>query len=262
MTVRALAHLVGTGRVTVIDAREPEHYEGGHIPGAMNLHPAELETTEILPSGEEVPNVLVSAEEVADILGDAGVSSDLPICVYDEGGGYLAARLWWVFDYLGFEHASVLDGGLIRWEHAMEALDFTPTVLPPTTFVPHVRPERKVSFSEVITLIGASETVLCNALSFSSFLNETLPMSVNCPFGATYTEDNFPLMRTKHELATLLHKRGAGPQKRLICFCGIGYCASQVYFAARVAGYEHVALYDGSMTDWQRRGGELVPGEM
>jgi thiosulfate/3-mercaptopyruvate sulfurtransferase len=103
--------------------------------------------------------------------------------------------------------------------------------------------------------------VLVNALPFEAYSKETLPHSINCPYTATYADDNYPLLRSRHELGSLLAKFGLSPMRRTICFCGVGYTASQIYFSARLAGYDRVSLYDGSMVDWSARGGELVPGE-
>ena len=61
ITVEELRHLVGTERLCLFDAREPEAYDEGHIPGAVNLHPSELESTIVLESGEEVPSQLRSS---------------------------------------------------------------------------------------------------------------------------------------------------------------------------------------------------------
>lgn len=259
-TVQRLAPLTGTDALVIVDAREPAHYQDGHVPGAINLHPSHLEETVTLSSGVDVPNVMVSEEAAAEILGRHGISSSRPVCIYDEGGGYTAARLWWILDYLGHDQISILDGGMHCWERETAALEFSPRSLSSAAFHARVHPERLVRFSELITIVGSQEAVLVNALPVEAYLNETLPLSINCPYTATYAEDNYPLLRSRHELASLLARFGIGPMRRAVCFCGIGYTASQLYFSARLAGHERVALYDGSMVDWSARGGELIPG--
>jgi thiosulfate/3-mercaptopyruvate sulfurtransferase len=127
-------------------------------------------------------------------------------------------------------------------------------------FVPAPVEGRRLEFSDVITSIGDPRVVLCNTLPVESFLQETMPGSVSLPYTETYAEDNFPLLRSRHELGAAFADRGITHRHHLICFCGIGYSAAQVYFAARYAGFPQVSLYDGSMVDWSARGGELVPG--
>ena len=47
MTTGELLPLLGTDRVRLIDAREPDAYREGHLPGAVNIHPSAIEHAEI-----------------------------------------------------------------------------------------------------------------------------------------------------------------------------------------------------------------------
>lgn len=262
MTVGELRHLVGTDRIRLLDAREPDAFRDGHIPGAVNLHPSVLESTEILESGDEVPSQLRSIADVTPYLRAAGVSNDVPICVYDEGGGYLAARLWWILDVVGHARARLLDGGYFCWTTDV-GIVATEAELPGRgRFVPAPVAARRLDFSDVITAVGNPDVVLLNSLPAESFLQETLPGSVSFPYSETFADDSFPLLRSRHELASAFIDRGVTHSHQIICFCGIGYSASQLYFAARYAGFPRVSLYDGSMVDWSGRGGELIPGAL
>ena len=261
ITVEELRHLVGTNRICLFDAREPEAYVEGHIPGAVSFHPSRLESTEILDCGEEIPSQLRPVEEIAAYLRPAGVSNDVPVCVYDEGGGYLAARLWWALDVAGHARPRILDGGFYTWMLEVGATSAQESGIPRGGFVPSPTAGRRLEFADVITAIGNPHVVLCNSLSYDAFLQETIPGSVSFPYAETYTDDNFPLLRSRHELAAAFATRGVTHRHQLVCFCGIGYSAAHLYFAARYAGFPRVSLYDGSMVDWSARGGELVPGE-
>jgi thiosulfate/3-mercaptopyruvate sulfurtransferase len=260
ITVEELRHLVGTDRVCLLDAREPESYDEGHIPGAVNLHPSQLESIELLDSGEEVPSQLRPIHDLTPRLRAAGISNDVPVCVYDEGGGYLAARLWWMLDVAGHPRPRVLDGGFFCWTTSVNIVSTDPPTARGGGFTPSVNPARRLEFSDVITAVADPRVALCNSLPVDSFLQETLPGSVSFPYTDTFAEDNFPLLRSRHEIAAAFADRGITHRHHVICFCGIGYSASQLYLAARYAGFPRVSLYDGSMVDWSARGGELVPG--
>ena len=262
VTVDELRHLVGTSRICLYDARDAAAYAEGHIPGAANLHPSALEGTDLLESGEEVPSQLRPVEEISAYLRTAGVGNDVPVCIYDEGGGYLAARLWWALDVAGHPRPRVLDGGYYAWTTTVGAVSTVDDQIPRGSFVPSLKSGRRLEFSEVITAIGDPRVALCNSLSVADFLRETIPGSVSFPYTETFADDNFPLLRSRHELAAAFARRGITHRHHIICFCGIGYSAAQLYFAARYAGFPHVSLYDGSMVDWSARGGELVPGEL
>lgn len=43
---------------------------------------------------------------------------------------------------------------------------------------------------------------------------------------------------------------GLRPEQRIITYCGVGISASLTLFALHLAGFEHLALYDGSWEEW------------
>jgi len=83
------------GRVVFVDARDPEHYQNGHIPGAYQLDPyhPEREMGDVVPACQTAEQVVVyctggeceDADTTALLLRDAGVSAK-KIFVY--GGGF------------------------------------------------------------------------------------------------------------------------------------------------------------------------------
>jgi thiosulfate/3-mercaptopyruvate sulfurtransferase len=262
ITTPELMPLVGTERIRIVDAREPEAYLEGHIPGAVNLHPSAIERSEILENGDSVDHQLRAVDELVSYLRAAGIRTDVPVCVYDEGGSYLAARIWWVLDYLGHPRPRLLDGGIFAWTAEGGVLRTDAVSISAGAFVPRPGSGRRLEFSDVIALMGNPRTVLCNTLPVDSFREESLPGSINFPYTETFAPDNYPLLRSRHELASAFAGHGVTDEHRLVCYCEIGYSAAQIYFAARYAGLTNVSLYDGSMVDWTARGGELVPGRM
>lgn len=260
MTVQALASQVGAHDLLVLDARDPTDYLSGHIPGAVNLCPFELEETVTVADGEQVPHMLTTPESAAYILGSRGVHHGVRICIYDEGGGYLAARLWWILDYLGHKQTSLLDGGFACWEAETAAVELEANYAPLATFYAAPRPPARATFADVIAYLHNPRVTLCNALPDEEFCRGTLPSSISVPYTLTYANRELPLLKTRHELHALFHTKGVAADTHVVCFCGVGYTAAQLYFAVRLAGYQSVGLYDGSMSEWSARGGELVPG--
>jgi thiosulfate/3-mercaptopyruvate sulfurtransferase len=86
-------------------------YDAGHIPGAIYV---DLDTDLRAPQGpgrHPLPDPAVFAAR----LGELGVGSEHSVVVYDDVGGGIAARLWWMLDDLGHSSVSVLDGGFLAW---------------------------------------------------------------------------------------------------------------------------------------------------
>ncbi|MEO6418428.1 MAG: rhodanese-like domain-containing protein, partial [Polyangiaceae bacterium] len=121
-------------RVRVIDLRwylhgksAAEEYAKGHIEGAVFVDLQSDLTPVEGPGRHPIP----SAEQFEKAMRKAGVSADTRVVAYDDAGGSIAARLWWLLHHFAHPHASILDGGLAAWLAAGGAL---------TTEVPRVAP--------------------------------------------------------------------------------------------------------------------------
>src|SRR5690242_3849288 len=87
-------------------------YREGHIPGAVWLDvDAELSAWASPAAGR---HPLPSAEHFAAMLGRVGIAEGTPVVAYDDAGGSIATRLWWMLHVFG-EPVAVLDGGLPAW---------------------------------------------------------------------------------------------------------------------------------------------------
>jgi thiosulfate/3-mercaptopyruvate sulfurtransferase len=56
--------------------------------------------------------------------------------------------------------------------------------------------------------------------------------------------------RSPAELRTLAEATGVKPDQRVILYCGVGITASLGLVALHLAGYQNLALYDGSWLEW------------
>src|ERR1700728_3197940 len=71
-----------------------EGYEGGHIIGA---HFVDLDRDLSAPaSADRGRHPLPSPEAFAEALGRLGIDETQPVVAYDDAGGSIAARLWWL----------------------------------------------------------------------------------------------------------------------------------------------------------------------
>ena len=58
-----------------------------------------------------------------------GIGDDSEVVAYDDAGGTIAARLWWMLDDLGHRDVRVLDGGIAAWVAAGGPLTAAVTVV-------------------------------------------------------------------------------------------------------------------------------------
>lgn len=247
--------------VLLLDARDPRDYAAGHLPGAVNLPPSSMEWSLEIEAGRQVDHLLAPPDRIAPLLRACGVRSERPVVLYDQGGSYLAARLFWILDFLGHPNPAVLDGGTAAWQSSGGSLVCETAPPPAGDFVPRPDYHKHADFGYVLECLGRADVRLCNALPKESFANEAIPGSLNLPFHDTYETGKLPCLRSPGELDALL-RRIASPGEELVVYCGIGYTASQDYWVARLLGYPRVRMYDGSLTDWKARGGLLTPAGM
>lgn len=135
------AHL---GSVRVADVRWYLHRPGGgraaydeaHLPGAVHL---DVDSDLSDPAGPGTGrHPLPSPERFAATLGRVGIAAGTPVVAYDDAGGSIAARLWWLLHVLD-EPVAVLDGGLAAWpgELTRETPDIAPVRRSPVAWPEH-----------------------------------------------------------------------------------------------------------------------------
>ena len=76
-----------------------EAYDRGHIPGARFVDlDVDLSGP---PTTESGRHPLPSPEDFAAAMGRLGIGDDATIVAYDDVGGVIASRLWWMLDCVG-----------------------------------------------------------------------------------------------------------------------------------------------------------------
>ncbi|HEU4895269.1 MAG TPA: rhodanese-like domain-containing protein, partial [Acidimicrobiia bacterium] len=93
-------------------ARGRATYEEGHIPGAVFV---DLDADLAGPPGMDGRHPLPPLAEFAATLGRLGVRPGSSVVAYDDVGGRIAARLWWMLKAIGHRRVRVLDGGYQAW---------------------------------------------------------------------------------------------------------------------------------------------------
>ena len=92
-------------------AKGRRDYAAGHIPGAVFV---DLDADLAAPPGpgrHPLPSPAAFAARMAEL----GFDDTTEIVAYDDAGGTIAARLWWMLDDLGHHRVRVLDGGIGAW---------------------------------------------------------------------------------------------------------------------------------------------------
>ncbi|MDO9015125.1 MAG: rhodanese-like domain-containing protein [Polynucleobacter sp.] len=113
----------------IIDARSPEAYAAGHIPGAISVSTYDNFVPNTKPEG-----MRAFSNQAAALYGAAGITLDTPVLVYDDDTGVRVARECWLLEYLGHRHVRLLHGGLNAWQQCGGPISTTACVSTPQQF--------------------------------------------------------------------------------------------------------------------------------
>lgn len=248
-----LARKLSETGLVVINARTPEDYASGHVPGAINI--SYRETYDTIPGNTH--NV-APVQAINRLFSQAGLDTRKTVVIYGFQRDYrAAARLFWVLEVHGHPAVAVLNGGLPAWEAAGQQLTSERETLPHSSFVAEFSSGRLADKLEVRRAMRDDAVMILDARDHSQYTGEYrkkdfkryghIPTAVNYPAQVLYVEGNdvCSIQDPKKLLDTYQELRG----KRVFTYCNTGRSASVSYLALRAVGAD-VAVYDGAWTEW------------
>jgi thiosulfate/3-mercaptopyruvate sulfurtransferase len=233
-------------------------YAEGHIPGAFC---ADLDRDLSGPKQPELGrHPLPEVAGLEKLLSGFGIGPDSRVVVYDEGGGALAARLWWLLRWLGHAQVGLLDGGYAAWCAAGLPVSTTQPVRRNGRFVARPGCMPVVTTCDVEALLGTGKMLLLDLRARERYLGRVEPIdpvaghvpgAVSAPFSAHLAADGrfLPAAELRRHYSDLL---GTRPVADVVCMCGSGVTACHGIFALELAGWPGAALYVGSWSEWIR----------
>ncbi len=236
-------------------------YAQSHIPGARYAHLDHDLSSPITPSSGRHP--LPDPANLCDWLGRQGITPASQVVVYDDSGGTMAVRLWWLLRWLKHAEVAVLDGGWQAWNDAGLPVDTQrPRITAVTAYPGSPRTDMLVSTQTIETQLrsGSDDWLVIDARTDVRFRGEAepidpvaghIPGAINLPLQRHLTDRG--TFRSADELramyAPLIGKRDAS---RLVAMCGSGVTACHNLLAMEIAGLRGARLYAGSWSEWIR----------
>jgi len=268
ISVDELAARIGDPDLRVADVRwylnQPgagrRAYDAGHIPGAMFLDlDADLSAAEG-PGRHPLPD----PEEFRARLARAGIGSDHFVVAYDDAGGTVAARLWWMLDNLGHGAVKVLDGGIGAFLAAGHELTDEEPHWPPAQLVLADRWHGVIDRGHLAENLG--ELTLLDARAAERYRGEVepidpvaghIPTAISVPTAANLDDEGrfLPAAALRQRFAAL-----AEGDQPIVTSCGSGTTACHHALAMRHAGLPDPILYVGSFSDWSTAGMPVATG--
>ena len=252
-------------------------YDAGHLPGAIHLDVDGDLTSREGPGRHPLPDPGAFASNLAA----AGIGDDDVVVAYDDVGGWVAARLWWMLEDLEFGtngrgRVLVLDGGITAWVAAG---------LPTSTEAPtsvagslHLAPQWRRVIDRPGLRDRLGSVLLLDARGGPRYRGEIepidplpghIPTALNAPTDGNLGPDGrfaspadlaerIEGLRSAASVAGLA--QAADPDGDVVVSCGSGVSACHTALAMRIAGLPDPILYPGSYSDWVTAGEPVATG--
>ena len=209
------------------------------------------------PGRHPLPSPAAFAARMAEL----GLDDESDVVVYDDAGGTVAARLWWMLDDLGHSRVSVLDGGIAAWTAIGGPLTAAITAYPRGRLNLHDRWTRTIDRDALAARLGSVS--LIDARAPERYRGDVepvdavpghIPTAVSRPTAGNLGPDG------RFLAPEVLRARFDTLGPEVLTYCGSGVNACHNALAMRVAGLPDPLLYPGSYSDWAGTGMPIATG--
>lgn len=238
-------------------ARGRKDYERAHIPGAIY---ADLDT-DLSGPGQALGlgrHPLPTPEHLAATLTRWGWDGTRPVIAYDDGSGAIAARAWFLLRLVGFDKASVLDGGWQAWQTAGLPEDSQVPTVQETSVKLTLDLQNLVTTMQLQSQLHDQSCLLLDARARERYAGEVEPLDPvaghvpharNRPF-----KNNLDANGHFRDKATLREEfsrlLGDYQSEQVVHMCGSGVTACHNLLAMEHAGLHGSRLYAPSWSGW------------
>lgn len=229
--------------LVILDASPAQTYAAKHIPGAMAV--------DFFFYGFPEPPLA----EMERRYQAWGVSPGKTIVMYDQGGTFLATRIFFSLVHHGFPAANlvILDGGLAKWEELGLPVtkDLTPARGKGTFRITKVNEDVRVRLPEFLAASAdPANNVLLEALGPNWHFGEVVafgrgghvPHATLLPSADFFNPDK--AFKSADEIRRMLAYLNIRPEQNILSHCGGGVSASVPFFALKfLVNYPNVRLF-------------------
>jgi thiosulfate/3-mercaptopyruvate sulfurtransferase len=232
-------------------------YVRAHIPEAVYAHLDENLSGRVIP-GKTGRHPLPSVESFGETLASWGIAPGIQVVVYDDAGGAIAARLWWMLNWVGHEEVALLDGGWQAWLGQGLPVRSGQERRRRRRFEPYLKKDALACAGQVEEIRKDPHYLLLDARSGARFRGEIepidpvaghIPGAVSAPYEENLTSEGtfLPSQALRQRFENLMKSI---PVKNVVCYCGSGVSAAHNLLALAHAGLGRGRLYSGSWSEW------------
>ena len=225
-------------------------YSDAHIPGAIYAHLDEVLSSPVI-RGKTGRHPLPDPDSFVKFLEHCGIRNEDEVVIYDQGLGGIAARMWWLFKWIGHQEVSVLDGGWEAWQSLGGDTESAIQAFSASNYAISLRNDLVVERSELLETEEGQTVVDSRDARRYYGLEEPIdpvaghiPGAINMPFRQNIADNGGWKSRPE------LRERFDDLRGEIIFYCGSGVTACHNILAYEHAGLGEAKLYPGSWSEW------------
>lgn len=228
-------------------------YEQEHVPGAVYAHLEQDLSGPVREHGGRHP--LPDMGPFSQWLGQLGIDKDTSVIAYDDQGGAMASRFWWMLRFLGHERVFILETGFAQWKAAGYPTSTEISKPSAKHFTPSVKTGKLISVHDVRSKLGQPGIMLLDSREQPRYLGlqEPIdPVAGHIPGALNFfwkeSLNANGLWKDAEEQSSRFEH--LNKEDEIIVYCGSGVTACPNVLALQEAGFPNVKLYLGSWSDW------------
>ena len=230
-------------------------YDEGHIPNSdfLDLEDISLKNT-------PYPFMMPDIKTFDKVMSLKGVGPDTHVILYSRANIQWATRVWWMLKSMGFNNASILNGGFDRWNNQNKNISTTPVTYQENKFISIPQNGLFCTKEEVLNSLTNNNISIINALR--STLHDGsekvdygrlghIKNSINIP-SLEMVDPDTNLYKSLEDLKIIFNNYNVLSKEKVIAYCGGGIAATNIAFVLTALGFNNITVYDASLSEWAK----------
>lgn len=234
----------------VLDARNQQQYEQGHVPSARWVDHATW--AKDFAAGTDAAGWSMK-------IGRLGITAESRVVVYDDNLTKDAARIWWILRYWGVKDVRLLNGGWAGWTSGKHPVQTEKGPSPPgVPFKAQAESKRLATKKQLLESLKDQKLQIVDARSEKEFCGTekmTNKRAGAIP-GAKQLEwidlidKRTQRFKSSGDLRKIFHESGIDLGRPTATHCQSGGRASVMAFGLELMGVKDVSNYYSSWSEW------------
>lgn len=249
-------------RSSIDNGGDEASFREAHIPGSRYTSYTDDGWRE---TRDSVAGLMPEVDDLEALIGSLGISNDSDVVIVPAGTGPTdfgsAARIYWTLKVLGHDEVAILNGGFAGWQQqGYDVATGDPDAFDATNFEASLR-EQLVASTQEVEAAREEQAQLVDARPSDYFAGEnkspaarvagTIPGARSLPHQSHLNVQNGAYYLDVEGLQSRINDADLDSRERTIAFCNTGHWAATDWFVlSEVAGFDNIAMYDGSMAAW------------